>query len=181
MSPSRRDLLILTVCLSFAGCGGNESVHLVLTPATTRAERRLYDGAPPVIPHPPLQINCVACHTDTGKETPPIGFAPANPHRQTAGIGATAHCQQCHVFRRDESLFTPSEFRGLTQTVSKAERLYAGAPPVIPHPVFMRENCLSCHSGPSARQEIRCSHPLRKNCRQCHVPGAPLPAELAFP
>ena len=35
------------------------------------ASRRLYDGAPPVIPHAPLNIKCVACHTDTGKEAPP--------------------------------------------------------------------------------------------------------------
>ena len=46
-----------------------------------------------------------------------------------------------------------------------------GSPPVIPHKLFMRENCLSCHAGPSAPKEIRMSHPERVNCRQCHVPG----------
>jgi hypothetical protein len=35
----------------------------------------------------------------------------------------------------------------------------------------MRENCNSCHADPASRPEIRCSHPLRANCRQCHVPA----------
>lgn len=34
----------------------------------------------------------------------------------------------------------------------------------------MRENCVSCHAGPSAPKEIRVTHPERVNCRQCHVP-----------
>jgi cytochrome c-type protein NapB len=130
----------------------------------------LYDGAPPVIPHAPLNIRCVACHNDLGKNAPPLGFAPANPHAQTEGLSATSNCQQCHVFQRQASLFVETDFRGLQQELAKADRLYPGAPPVIPHRVFMRENCGACHSGPAARPEIRCSHPLRTNCRQCHVP-----------
>jgi cytochrome c-type protein NapB len=137
-----------------------------------RAARRLYDGAPPVIPHAPLNIQCVACHTDTGKEAPPLGLAPANPHAQTAGLSADSHCQQCHVFRREVGVFAASDFQGLPQRFAKADRLYPGAPPVIPHEVFMRENCTSCHGGLAARAEIRCSHPKRANCRQCHVPGS---------
>ena len=49
------------------------------------------------------------------------------------------------------------------------ERLAAGSPPVMPHPVFMRESCAACHAGPSARAEIRCTHETRTNCRQCHL------------
>ena len=45
------------------------------------------------------------------------------------------------------------------------------SPPVIPHQLQMRENCLACHAGPGAPKEIRVSHPERINCRQCHVPN----------
>jgi cytochrome c-type protein NapB len=89
---------------------------------------------------------------------------------RTEGLSSTSNCVQCHVFRKQEELFAASDFRGLAQHFTKADRHYPGAPPVIPHRVFMRENCTSCHSGPVARPEIRCSHPLRANCRQCHVP-----------
>ena len=181
MMRQRRFRWLLLV-LALAGSGGCDFAPsdtppaVALTSSTARAQRRLYDGAPPVIPHAPLNITCVACHTDTGKEAPPLGFAPANPHAQTAGIGAVSHCQQCHAFRRQDAVFAESDFRGLPQQFAMADRLYAGAPPVIPHRVFMRENCTSCHSGPVARPEIRCTHPQRANCRQCHAQGAE-PAE----
>jgi predicted CXXCH cytochrome family protein len=48
--------------------------------------------------------------------------------------------------------------------------MYDGAPPTIPHKVFMRENCGACHVGPGAREEILTTHPERTRCRQCHVP-----------
>lgn len=155
-----------------AGCDATapEGPTLALTASAVRADRRSYDGAPPVIPHPPLNIACVQCHTDTGKEAPPLGFAPANPHATTAGLSSTSHCRQCHVFRSRDEVFVDTDFVGRRQQITKADRLYPGAPSVIPHPVFMRENCNACHSGPVARPEIRCSHPLRSNCRQCHVP-----------
>jgi cytochrome c-type protein NapB len=161
------------VLAALAACGcdlqsaGDGQSRLAVTSASVRSARRLYDGAPPVIPHAPLNISCVQCHTETGKEAPPLGFAPANPHAQTAGVGEKAHCVQCHVFQ-------PNAFVGRPQTFTRAERLFPGAPPVMPHSPFMRENCNSCHSGPVARKEIRCSHPLRANCRQCHVPAVAL-------
>lgn len=164
--------LAIALALACAGCeAGSTGPALAPTASLVRADRRLYDGAPPVIPHPPLNIDCVACHTDAGKEAPPLGFAPANPHARTAGLSETSNCRQCHVFRRGEETFVETDFQGLRQQFAKADRLYPGAPPVIPHRVFMRENCTSCHSGPVARPEIRCSHPLRANCRQCHVPA----------
>lgn len=159
--------------IGMLGCDGfahQTSTTVKPTAAAVRAKRRLYDGAPPVIPHPALKINCTNCHTETGKESPPLGYAPANPHGMTSGIAGIRNCQQCHVFRRDEGEFAGSDFVGLAQNFTKADRLFPGAPPVIPHAVFMRENCNSCHSGPVARKEIRCSHSLRSNCRQCHVP-----------
>jgi cytochrome c-type protein NapB len=87
-------------------------------------------------------------------------------------MGGTSYCVQCHVFRRTDELFhgVESTFSGVPQRVTVSDRLYPGAPPTIPHRIFMRENCASCHSGPSARPEIVCRHTDRTNCRQCHVP-----------
>lgn len=173
---------VLLLIASSLGCSSAAPEPLAVTPTASavRAERRLYDGAPPVIPHAPLNIKCIQCHTDTGKEAPPLGFAPANPHAKTEGLSSTSNCQQCHVFRRQEAVFAESDFAGLKQQFAKADRLYPGAPPVIPHRVFMRENCASCHSGPIARPEIRCSHPQRANCRQCHVPVVAASTEPAL-
>ncbi len=155
------------------GCTNNEtsSSHqdITLTASAERSQRRAYDGAPPVIPHPRLGASCIECHTATGKEVPQRGFAPANPHVHTAGLSEVANCRQCHMFQQTDDLFAQSEFIGLAQTFAGGDRLYPTAPPVIPHRVFMRENCLACHDGPVARPEIRCSHPQRANCRQCHV------------
>ena len=169
----RRGLPVLMLLLCLGGCDlskRRQNPQLTLTSSKVRADRRLYDGAPPVIPHKPLNISCIECHTVTGKEAPPLGFAPANPHAWTSGISGTRYCQQCHVFRQQDELFDESDFVGVTQHFAKADRLYPGAPPVIPHRVFMRENCAACHSGPVARPEIRCAHMERHHCRQCHIP-----------
>lgn len=173
---------LLAALIASAGChrffpateSNGDQAAVTLTPTAVRADRRLYDGAPPVIPHKPLNITCTECHTSTGKQAPPLGFAPANPHAATKGVSGTSYCQQCHAFRRDEKAFLDLEndFAGLTQRFAKAERLYPGAPPTIPHRLFMRENCTSCHSGPVARPEIICRHTERSHCRQCHVPRA---------
>ena len=167
----RLTIVVLLIVTGAAGCDATapQQSTIAVTASTVRAERRLYDGAPPVIPHPPLNITCVECHTNTGKEAPPLGFAPANPHATTSGLSRTSNCRQCHVFGSQTDVFEATEFVGLRQQFAKADRLYPGAPPVIPHAVFMRENCNACHSGPVARPEIRCSHPLRSNCNQCHV------------
>ena len=172
---------ILVATIAAGGChrllpSSDESadrVTVTLTASDVRADRRLYDGAPPVIPHKPLNITCTECHTSSGKQAPPLGFAPANPHAATKGVSGTSYCQQCHVFRRDEQTFQnlENDFAGLRQQFATADRLYPGAPPVIPHRLFMRENCTSCHSGPAARPEIVCKHTERTNCRQCHVPA----------
>ena len=84
-------------------------------------------------------------------------------------MSAISRCRQCHVFRLTEELFVASEFRGLRQDLRKGKRLNPLAPPTVPHKTFMRENCIACHSGPAAREEIRTSHPERARCRQCHV------------
>ena len=159
--------------LSLSGCSneGNDKsgVEVTRTSSSQRALRRAYDGAPPVIPHPVLGATCTECHTNTGKAVPDRGFAPANPHLRTVGLSATANCRQCHVFKNATDEFRENDFIGLAQTFDGGDAMYEGAPPVMPHPVFMRENCTACHDGPSARPEIRCSHAGRVNCRQCHM------------
>jgi hypothetical protein len=128
---------------------------------------------------------------------PNMGFAPANPHLIYSGYaesasmagrrslsgptmspawterqsnsGAFANCRQCHMFQLEETMFRQTEFVGLPQQRSIADRLYPGAPPVMPHSVWMRENCLACHAGPAARPEIVCTHPERLHCLQCHM------------
>lgn len=137
--------------------------------ATQRASRRAYDGAPPVIFHQPLGIECTQCHSREGMQVDGVGFAPPSPHESTAGLSLYSRCEQCHVYTQADDLFIGNTFAGLRQDLRKGGRLYPGAPPTVPHKIFMRENCQACHTGPAAREEIRTSHPERVRCRQCHV------------
>lgn len=155
--------------VALAACPADRSAQIDKTSAPERARRRAYDGAPPVIPHPPMGARCVSCHHGSGLEVPNLGFAPPSPHAPSAHPGSLAHCPQCHVFQKTEAVFRRSTFTGLPQDLRRGPRLYPGAPPVIPHDVFMRENCATCHSGPAAREPIRTTHPERVYCRQCHV------------
>lgn len=134
-------------------------------------ENRAYAGAPPRVPHEmlgsPMSIggkDCLQCHQNGGFVERFDAFAPVTPHPQLI------NCNQCHVPANTDKLFKESTFSraGAPETGQAAME---GAPPVIPHKLFMRENCLSCHAGPSAPKAIRVSHPERVNCRQCHVPG----------
>ncbi len=135
-----------------------------------RAERRLYDGAPPIIPHDPFGASCASCHDEFGVGVEGVGFAPASPHDDTDHEGATGRCRQCHVHVLSGDLFVANGYQGLEQDLRLGGRLYPGAPPTIPHQVLMRENCVACHAGPGARVEILTTHPERVRCRQCHVP-----------
>ncbi|MEM8933674.1 MAG: hypothetical protein AAGE94_20965 [Acidobacteriota bacterium] len=146
-------------------------VGAVKTAAIVRAERRLFDGAPPTIPHAPLGAACTSCHNDDGMSVPELGFAPPSPHGQTLGMSSMTRCEQCHVHVPSDAVepWVGNRFVGLRQDLRLGERLHPLAPPVVPHKVFMRENCRACHSGSAAREEIRTTHPERVMCRQCHV------------
>ncbi len=173
----RATIAALLVGFLVAACGKGSDRRVAVpddsgrmkTPASARADRRAYDGAPPVIPHPPFGASCVSCHTTGGIEVPGVGFAPPSPHENTDGMSAISRCTQCHVFRETDGEFAASSFSGLKQDLRRGRRLNDLAPPVIPHQTFMRENCLACHSGPAAREEIRTPHPERTRCTQCHV------------
>jgi hypothetical protein len=139
------------------------------TSFAVRAQRRAFDGAPPVIPHMPFGADCVTCHTATGQAIPTVGAAPANPHLGDPRVGSLENCRQCHLFAQTSSTFKQNSFAGIPQERHTAERAHPLAPPVTPHPLQMRENCIACHAGPAARPEIVCTHPERSNCVQCHL------------
>lgn len=158
------------------GCDANRPIQSATkkavatkTTAWIRAERRAFDGAPPVIPHEKLGASCTACHSKTGIQFGEMGFAPPMPH-ESSDTGRFSRCEQCHIYVQTQEIFVENTFVGLRQDLRKGRRLNELAPPVLPHPVFMRENCMACHTGPAAREEIRCTHPERVRCLQCHVP-----------
>ena len=157
--------------LSACGSGPEAPASAVAAPSLSavRAERRAYDGAPPTAPHADFGATCGACHDADGQS---VGdrYAPASPHLGTPREAGTQRCRQCHAFVTTDQVFVANAFIGLPQNLRPGGRAAPGAPPTIPHRVLMRENCVACHAGPGAREEIRSSHPDRARCRQCHVP-----------
>lgn len=138
-----------------------------------RMNRRAYDGAPPVIPH---AINyrdvesCTACHSQDSNILVAGQRVPAMSHPYLT------NCTQCHVpgsglgFAQRSGtvgLVVKNKFHG-KKTPGKGSRAYPGAPPTMPHRVWMRQNCMSCH-GPGMPNAIVTSHPQRQNCLQCHA------------
>lgn len=162
--------LVVLLLLVISGCSqSSEETPMQPVSSTKRAERRLFPGAPPVIPHPPLSGKCVTCHTPTGSARPPLGFAPANPHTKTPGMSDESRCKQCHVFQTTQEEFVASTFEPLRLESPHGPKAHSLAPPTIPHQHFIREDCSACHTGPASRPEIRCTHGERARCVQCHV------------
>ena len=130
-------------------------------------ELRAYDGAPPVIPHPveaSLTLtgdSCLACHENGGFVPKFNAYAPVVPHPEKKS------CRQCHNPRDGKRLFKNTNWK--KNSNPRGVNHLPGSPLTIPHSIQMRENCLSCHSGPAAVLEIRTTHPERTNCLQCHV------------
>jgi cytochrome c-type protein NapB len=156
---------LLSVLLA-AGCDGAAGVRV--PQAASRDSFRAYYGAPPVIPHAVRELgrsNCLACHVD--------GLAPVEGPVAVPKPHATlGDCLQCHVEQqRDARLFAETQFIGLAEPRGR-HAAYSGAPPVIPHRLWLRENCPSCH-GPRGHPTLRTTHPERTNCTQCHVPQEP--------
>jgi len=130
-------------------------------------DNRAFHGAPPTIPH---QIEeggigskaCLKCHENGGFVDQFKAYTPVTPHPDKS------NCVQCHVQVKSISFFVPSGWvRNSTPEIGN--QALKGSPPTVPHSLQLRENCLSCHAGPSAVKEIRTTHPNRINCRQCHV------------
>lgn len=135
-----------------------------------RHDRRAFSGAPPVVPHAIDERNpqaCLVCHKSGLK----VGtlVAPKMSHQ------FLTNCTQCHVESQQDfpgvlgtERLAGSSFVGLAEP-GVGERAGLGAPPTIPHPMWMRSECSSCH-GSLSREGIRSSHPWRTNCTQCHAP-----------
>ena len=149
---------LLTACSGGAPAGGHSDA---------RAARRAYDGAPPTIPHERFGSDCLECHGSRAIEVPGVGLSPPSPH--ASDNAAMGRCEQCHVHRTADDLFAASGFEGLRQDLRRGGRQHALAPPVMPHALALRENCLACHAGPASRPEIRTTHPTRGRCLACHA------------
>lgn len=149
---------VLAAALTFISCG--EKAESSTYPDYRRAELSMYEGAPPVMPHAVRNRDCLDCHA-TGMITEGKQ-APITPHPQFA------NCQQCHVPQQSVALFRENEFKR-TITVAALPKANPSGPPLIPHRVFMRENCLVCHNDPARKEVVQTTHPERANCRQCHV------------
>ena len=132
-----------------------------------RRERRAFDGAPPMIPHPVEQGgsagDCLACHAD--------GLKVAGKTAPVMSHSTLVSCTQCHVSAEPD--ITMAALPGGNSFVGMASpgagpRAWLGAPPRIPHKTWMREDCASCH-GLTGKPGLRTTHPERGSCTQCHA------------
>lgn len=133
----------------------------------TYYKNRAFYGAPPSIPHEVAERNmgansCLKCHDNGGFVAKYNAYTPVTPHPEKI------NCRQCHVPQKTNSVFVATNW-SRTKGSTIGNKALLSSPPVIPHQIQLRENCLSCHAGPSAPKEIRTTHPNRINCRQCHV------------
>jgi len=128
----------------------------------TRASRRAFYTAPPVVSHEGASgmnvAACLGCHGQAGTRT---------PHPQHT------NCMQCHVAAENpfgESVDLPANtFAGLAPPRSLVPAA-AETPPSMPHRLTLRENCLACHDPDGMYESLRTPHPERVNCVQCHLP-----------
>lgn len=134
-------------------------------------DNRAFYGAPPSVPHYVAdelnmgENSCLKCHENGGFVQKFNAYAPVTPHPEMT------NCRQCHVLNKATNQFKQNSFYKMPPPLVGDNNALLTSPPVIPHQIQMRENCLACHAGPSAPKEIRVSHPNRVNCRQCHVPN----------
>jgi nitrate reductase (cytochrome), electron transfer subunit len=152
---------------------------------------RAYPGAPPRVPHGLTADEfrgtlCSSCHERGGFSARFGAYVPITPHPELtdclqchavsdALVGLDlprqepdAHCRQCHSPTASVPRFAALDWRPLTWP-QLAPPSPTGAPPAIPHDLQLRGDCLACHAGPAAVEEIRTTHPERSNCRQCHL------------
>jgi nitrate reductase (cytochrome), electron transfer subunit len=153
--------------------------------------RRAYPGAPPPVPHgltnrEALETRCNTCHERGGFSRRFAAYAPVTPHPElgdcqqchlpaveVVGLpfpppGADGVCGQCHRLEAARLPYRPLDWPA-TEWPAVGSGSLPGAPPFIPHPLHLRENCVACHAGPGAVAEIRTDHPERASCRQCHL------------
>ncbi len=132
-----------------------------------RSILRAFYTAPPVVPHE-IEMqdtqDCLRCHLnvtrlDDGR------VAKETPHPQFSS------CLQCHVPGANNEFNTNgTSWEGLEEP-KRGDRWATMAPPMIPHRIKLRENCLSCHGSQNPDMRLRTTHPERTSCLQCHVPN----------
>jgi nitrate reductase (cytochrome), electron transfer subunit len=139
-----------------------------------RGTRRAYDGAPPVVPHPIDQTSaasCLACHGQPtvigGVSVAQISHPPYQNCLQCHAAGTGPGPGWTHPSRSPALTLAANDFVG-TSPPQLSRRAFDDAPPVIPHPVWMRENCMSCH-GAGGSSAVKPDHGGRQNCLQCHA------------
>jgi len=126
-------------------------------------DNRLYDGAPPTVPHSTEgRSDCLTCHAD-GDALEDGKRAAVTPHPELE------HCIQCHVPQQGVAPLVAVDYTGASYP--NGPRAHAEAPPMIPHPLTLRENCVACHGPDGTDETIRTTHPERIRCQQCHVPA----------
>ncbi len=126
---------------------------------------RLFDGAPPTIPHDVAELgrhDCLSCHAE-GDAIADGEAATVTPHPELE------RCGQCHVTTEAVNAFADNTFTGGVYPMGL--QAHAEAPLLIPHPLTMRENCLACHGPDADEAALRTTHPERIRCQQCHVPA----------
>ncbi len=142
-----------------------------------RTERRAFEGAPPVVPHPITQdssASCLACHRP--------GLVVKDKVASRISHSLYTSCTQCHVASTGFGL--PGVAAELAEPIAenqfvdvaaprRGNRAWPQAPPTIPHSTLMRSECLSCH-GSRGLFGLRTPHPERQACVQCHAPDAEL-------
>lgn len=140
---------------------------------TGRDALRAFYTAPPVIPHEVAVRNsseCLYCH----KEVADIGGRTTvkTPHPEFS------NCMQCHVQGAvNEVIDVQNSWQGLEEPAG-GMRAHEFAPPLIPHRITLRENCLSCHGPDNPDEKLRTTHPERSNCQQCHVAAEDVEFEI---
>lgn len=140
-----------------------------------RAANRAFEGAPPTIPHQidhMSTVSCTACHGADGQSLRIGNQVVAQPMSHPL----MTNCTQCHVpqqqIQEDEQQWLRNSFAD-EPSPEQGERAFPGAPPSIPHTVWMRQDCLSCH-GPNGQPALRSGHVWRTNCLQCHEQSSEL-------
>ena len=140
-----------------------------------RAALRAFYTAPPVIPHLVQHqgnAQCAYCHQEVRHIGDRVSVQSPHAHFQ--------NCQQCHVGISELNENEPepvvaSRWQGAPEP-RDGDRATVTSPPTIPHRIFLRENCNTCHGPDNPNTALRGSHPERSSCQQCHV--ADLDAEF---
>jgi nitrate reductase cytochrome c-type subunit len=128
------------------------------------ADNRAYSGAPPVVQHEILELgrgDCLSCHLHGDAKEPFKKKAQKTPHPELV------RCEQCHVEEMTSGVFKNNTFLGKTYVMRL--KAHQESPPLIPHPLTLRENCVGCHGLEENEERLKTDHPERVRCVQCHL------------